>query len=206
MQSLSPLRPRAGPEYRHDQIAPHDIGFSRDEFRRELNRTDAERDANMSIIKRKRLLIDPKVQGALAVRVVSYWCLCLLTLTIGILIYRIVIGGPARVFYTHFDDMWFHFGPAVVGSFLLLPLVVFDILRTSNRFVGPLYRLRADMRKLARGEKVTPIRFRDGDFWHDIAEEFNAMVARFELELDDKAEPAATIEFTRPAVSADIQH
>lgn len=155
----------------------------------------------MSVVKRKRLLVDIKVQGALALRVVFYWFMCLLTVTIGLLVWRMVTG-PARLFYTHFDDMWFHYGPALVGSILLLPLVVVDVLRTSNRFVGPLYRMRGDMRRLARGEKVRPIIFREGDFWHEVADEFNAMVAKFESDRQDER----SLEYTRTPVLADIEH
>ncbi len=126
---------------------------------------------------RKQLLVDPKVQGALVLRAVFYWFVCLLTISMMLLCWRIVTG-PARMFYTHFDDMWFHFGPAVVASTLLLPLVILDMLRLSNRFVGPLFRLRRAMRALARGETVEPIEFRGGDFWQDVAEEFNAVAAR----------------------------
>ena len=43
-------------------------------------------------------------------------------------------------------------------------------------------RLRRAMRELARGEDVQPVRFRDGDFWHDFAEEFNAIAARIQKE------------------------
>ena len=126
---------------------------------------------------RKQFFVDAKVQGALAARVVLYWALCLVTITLMLLCWRI-LTGPARMFYTHFDDMWFHFGPALVASLLLLPLVVIDMIRLSNRFAGPLVRLRRSMRALARGERVEPIKFREGDFWHDFAVEFNAVVAR----------------------------
>ena len=74
--------------------------------------------------------------------------------------------------------MWFFYGPAAIASFLLLPLVIMDVIRMSNRFVGPLLRLRRSMRALARGEDVEPIEFRDNDFWHDFADEFNAVNAR----------------------------
>lgn len=158
----------------------------------------------MAHIKRKRLLVDSKVQGALALRVVFYWFMCLMTVSIMLLVWRL-LTGPARMFYTHLDDMWFQFGPAVVGSLLLLPLVVIDVLRTSNRFVGPLYRMRADMRKLARGEQVRPIHFRDGDFWHEVAEEFNAMVAKLEHDRD-AAQPVARSDYERSPVLADIEH
>jgi len=126
---------------------------------------------------RKRLFVDPKVQGALAVRVVLYWVVCLITITLMLLCWRIVTG-PARLFYTHFDDMWFHYGPALVASLMLLPLVVVDIVRLSNRFAGPMLRLRRSMRALARGENVEPLEFRDADFWHEFAAEFNGVLAR----------------------------
>ncbi|MGD0656141.1 MAG: hypothetical protein ABSA16_17530 [Thermoguttaceae bacterium] len=126
---------------------------------------------------RKRLFVDPKVQGALIARVVLYWVACLITIALMLLCWDI-INGPARVFYMHFDDMWFYYGPPAIASCLLLPLVIVDIIRLSNRFVGPLLRLRRSMRALARGENVEPIEFRGGDFWHDLADEFNAVRAR----------------------------
>jgi len=128
---------------------------------------------------RKRLFIDPKVQGALVARVAFYWVVCLITITLMLLCWR-VVTGPARLFYTHFNDMWFYYGPALIASFLLLPLVIVDIIRLSNRFAGPLMRLRRSMRDLARGEYVEPIEFRDADFWHDFADEFNAVAARLQ--------------------------
>ena len=126
---------------------------------------------------RKRLFVDPKVQGALVARVVLYWVVCLCTISMMLLCWRI-ITGPARMFYTHFSDMWFFYGPALIASFILLPLIVIDIVRLSNRFTGPLLRLRRCMRELARGEHVEPIEFRDDDFWHDIAEAFNGVIHR----------------------------
>ena len=144
---------------------------------------------------RKRLFVDPKVQGALIARVVMYWVICLITIALLLLCWDIVTG-PARVFYMHFDDMWFFYGPAAIASFLLLPLVIIDIIRISNRFVGPLLRLRRSMRALARGEDVEPIEFRNNDFWYDFADEFNAVRARIlqlsaenESEIEEDAEP-----------------
>jgi len=126
---------------------------------------------------RKHLFVDPKVQGALLLRVIFYWFVCLLTIALMLLCWRIVTG-PAQLFYTHLDEMWFQYGPACVASLLLLPLVIVDVLRFSNRFSGPLLRLRRSMRQLAQGEDVEPIEFRDGDFWKEFAQEFNAVVAR----------------------------
>jgi len=129
---------------------------------------------------RRQLFVDPKVQGALVIRVVFYWVVCLITITLMLLCWSIL--RTPRMFYAHFDDMWFHYGPALVASFILLPMVVADIIRVSNRFAGPLVRLRRSMRALARGEHVRPISFREGDFWQEFAEEFNAIAARVQRE------------------------
>ena len=129
---------------------------------------------------RKHLFVDPKVQGALAARIVLYWIVCLISITLMLLCWRIVTGPP-RMFATHFEEMWFSYGPAAIASFILLPLVIVDVLRLSNRFVGPLVRLRRSMRQLGRGEDVEPIEFRETDFWPEFADEFNAIRLRLQL-------------------------
>ncbi len=128
---------------------------------------------------RKQIFVDPKVQGTLIFRVIVYWTVCVVTISVMLLCWR-MLTGPARMPFTHLDDMWFHYGPALVASFLLLPLVIYDIVRTSNRFTGPLLRLRRSMKALAAGEQVKPIRFRDGDFWQELAEDFNAVTRRLQ--------------------------
>lgn len=125
---------------------------------------------------RKRLFVDPKVQGALVLRVLLYWAVCVITITLMLLCWN-VLRTP-RMFYTFLDDMWYRYAPAILASSVLLPMVMVDIVRLSNRFAGPLYRLRRSMRALGRGERVEPIHFREGDFWQEFAEEFNAVVAR----------------------------
>jgi hypothetical protein len=135
---------------------------------------------------RKHLFVDRKVQGALIARVVMYWVACLITIFLMLLCWDIV-AGPTRMFYMHFDHIWFFYGPAAIASLLLLPLVIVDIVRVSNRFVGPLLRLRRSIRALARGEHVEPIEFRGNDFWYDFADEFNELRARM-MQLSDERE------------------
>lgn len=118
-------------------------------------------------------------------RVLLYWIVCLITITLMLLCWSII--RTPRMFYTHFDDMWFHYGAALIASFILLPMVMVDIIRLSNRFAGPLVRLRRAMRALAQGEEVEPIHFRDSDFWQEFADEFNAIAARMQQLATDQA-------------------
>ena len=46
----------------------------------------------------------------------------------------------------------------------------------SNRFVGPMYRLRNTLRQLADGESVHPIKLREKDFWIDVADDVNRVI------------------------------
>ena len=140
---------------------------------------------------RKQLFVDSKVQGALVARVILYWIVCPIAITLMLLCWRI-ITGPARTFHTHLEEMWFFYGPALIASFFLLPLVIADAVRLSNRFTGPMVRLRRSMRELARGEHVEQIAFRDDDFWREFAEEFNALATRVQgesLPPADRSEP-----------------
>ena len=92
-----------------------------------------------------------------------------------------IFTGPARLLDWHMADFWHWYGPAAAASLVLLTLVVIDTVRVSNRFVGPLLRLRREMRHLAAGEAAKTIQFRDGDYWQDFAAEFNAVAQRMEL-------------------------
>jgi hypothetical protein len=126
---------------------------------------------------RKRIFVDPRLQGALVVRIVAYWLLCLAAMAVMLRCFQAVAGvggvsaGPA-------DDLRLFCSAAAVGTLLFLPLVAVDVVRLSHRFVGPMVRLRRTLRELGCGQRVEPIRFRDGDFWQEVAAEFNAVIER----------------------------
>lgn len=148
---------------------------------------------------RKRLFVDPQVQGQLAWRVSLYWLSCLLTVVFMVFCYRIVTG-PARPFVWHFNELATFLGPALVASLVLLPLVVMDVIRLSHRFVGPLVRLRRSLRALARGESIEPLRFRHGDFWQEFADEVNAVAERLKsLERREEGADPNTTGHPKPA-------
>ncbi|MBI3463147.1 MAG: hypothetical protein HY000_08830 [Planctomycetes bacterium] len=71
--------------------------------------------------------------------------------------------------------LFLQLGPPCLASFILVPILVVDTLRLSNRLVGPLVRIRDGMRRLVRGEHVAPIHFRTGDFMEEFSTEFNRL-------------------------------
>lgn len=128
-------------------------------------------------VKRRQLFVDPKVQGALLARVIGYWALYLFAVAV-LMVGWEILSQPPSPFLTHLRNAWFDCVPVFVASCVLLPFLATDIVRFSNRFCGPLVRVRDGLRGLARGEQVHPVQFRKDDFWQDMGDEFNAVVVK----------------------------
>ncbi len=129
---------------------------------------------------RNRLFVDPKVQGMLMLRCLAYWAAMLMTITVLLITWR-SMSGPAKIFYEHFDELWQQYQMPFLATLFLLPLLLFDIAKLSNRFVGPVIRLRRALREMANGDPIRLIHFRAGDFWSEVADDYNAMAARVML-------------------------
>jgi methyl-accepting chemotaxis protein len=128
--------------------------------------------------KRQQLLIDRKVQGALARRVLLHWAVfvtLVFTVSIGLRVMaefneRSILESAAAGFHQNIS--------VLLVVLALLPWFVRDTLQISNRFAGPITRLRRSMRDLAAGEETEAIQFRDGDFWDEVSGEFNILLAK----------------------------
>ncbi len=147
--------------------------------------------------KRTRLFVDKHVQGGLLLRVTGYWFFCLLTISLLVLCWSVITGPRAPASVT-MGRVFHNYLPALIASLLLLPLVLIDCNRFSNRFVGPILRFRRQLRALADGNEVAPIKFRPKDFLHDLAEQFNRLRATVPTPAastdPDRDEPASPVE------------
>jgi hypothetical protein len=86
--------------------------------------------------------------------------------------------GPSRTFLDLLSEMFHRYGPGFVASLILLPIAMMDVVRLSNRFVGPVMRLRGALQDMAAGRPVKPLNFRDDDFWCDLAGDLNEVAVR----------------------------
>jgi hypothetical protein len=122
---------------------------------------------------RKRLFVDFRLQGTIAARVVLYWLGCQFLTAVLLFGFKAVTGGENIA-----EDMAVFYRCALFGTLGFLPLAVIDMVRLSHRFAGPMLRFRRAMHDLGCGKHVAPLRFRDGDFWQDLATDFNAVLER----------------------------
>ena len=74
------------------------------------------------------------------------------------------------------------FLPFYVISLALIPAFIWDTLQLTNRFAGPILRLRGALADAARGRAVKPLVFRGSDFWREIAKDFNRVVCEKETQ------------------------
>lgn len=124
------------------------------------------------MVLRQKVWIDGTVQGVLIGRVVLYW-------TVGIL--YIALGSICFQYYAHpdwgigrhasslFDQFW----PWIPSLILFMPLVIHDIIRMSNLFAGPIYRLRVHLSELLADPECRPMKFREDDYWQDLVSPMN---------------------------------
>lgn len=105
-----------------------------------------------------------------------YWAIGVSYLAISTAIYQ-YNHQPELSVGEHVTLLAGQFGPWIPSIVCILPLVMFDIVRLSNLFVGPIYRLRKHLNTLAEDPYCPPLKFRDGDYWHDLSVPINSMHA-----------------------------
>jgi hypothetical protein len=131
----------------------------------------------MSHPTRKKTFIDAKVQGALVRRLVLHWA-AFITVAAVVAFALQVLRDPFRPLEQHLQEMWWTHGPFLLVMFFMMPVFIVDTIKLSHRFAGPIFRLRNVIRSMAEGEPFKPVKFRDMDFWQDLADDFNTMIER----------------------------
>ncbi|QDU88161.1 hypothetical protein Pla175_15320 [Pirellulimonas nuda] len=128
---------------------------------------------------RKREYIDPAVQGALMRRMVLHW-LAFTVVAGGLAVLLQWMQDPFASVAATFQQAWWSYGAVLLLLICLMPVFVYDAVKLSNRFAGPVQRLRVALRDLADGKGSTTLTFRDDDFWKELASDFNRVAERLE--------------------------
>jgi nitrate/nitrite-specific signal transduction histidine kinase len=127
--------------------------------------------------------VDKEIQGGLVWMAARYWAVSLAVIgMLTVIGWVFVAPGVAQLVDSpeRLRSLLACLVVALVAAAALLPIVLLDMVKYSHRFVGPMVRLRESMQRAAAGEPVDPIRFRDADYWQELADAFNAMQARIE--------------------------
>jgi len=135
--------------------------------------------------RRTKHFIDACVQGSLARRIIGHGLVYVLVAA-GVAFLLQVLSNPFRPLSAHAYDLWWTQGPFLLVLVFLLPVFVVDTIKLSHRFAGPIYSLRRAIRDIVQGKPARKLKFRRYDFWHDLADDYNAMLLRLELLEDEE--------------------
>ena len=137
--------------------------------------------------KRHHFLIDPKVQWAIIRRMMMHWSLTVLALlAIGIGV-QLTYASESRTFMEAMKNSFTAQLPLLCVMLMLVPVYVWDVVKLSHRFAGPLLRLRRILPDLGDGRRASHLRFRPNDFWQETAIDFNHFYEQH-LALKDRCE------------------
>ena len=146
----------------------------------------------MSESNRNKTLIDFKLQGALVRRILLHWLGFFVVASVVAFLLQ-VLSDPLLGLEVHLERLWWTHGPFLVVMLFLLPVFVLDTVKFSNRFAGPIYRLKQTVRTIAQGGPATELQFREYDFWQDLATDFNRMLSRLRDEPNVPSEGASEV-------------
>jgi len=130
----------------------------------------------MATRKRTKLVIEPKIQYSLVRQLAVQWSLHLLGTVVLLTTLQVLLGGILNGFDYHWARIWPTVASFIVSLFFLLPIFVLGSLKLSNRFAGPIHRLRRELRDISAGKPYKKISFRDGDYWQELSNEFEEAV------------------------------
>lgn len=128
--------------------------------------------------KRRKVLVDPVVQGGILRKVAFHWFLFFLCNAMALMIWIRLFEQPDATWDKTMEDTLRRFLPFFVITVALIPAFVWDTLKMTNRFAGPILRLRNALSDASAGRAVQPLRFRSNDYWQDIAGDFNRLLER----------------------------
>jgi hypothetical protein len=113
----------------------------------------------------------------LASRIVTYWCITwLLVFTLTIVARLLLADLSFSVLAGQIiSDFWF---PVLISVFLI-PIVVWDSYRFSNRIAGPIPRINRQLRRMADNEPVELLQIRENDLCHELVHNVNEVIRNF---------------------------
>ena len=141
---------------------------------------------------RKRLYVDTPVQGSLVRQLIIHWALACGLIVLYVFTMQAFSNGFELSFQENLSQVWDRYGVLGLVLLVLSPVFIYDAVRLSNRFAGPMVSFRSALHKLASGEDQEPISFRQNDFWKDLSRDLNQIASELKDLRAEKARQEAS--------------
>lgn len=130
---------------------------------------------------RLKKIINWTVQGPIVTRLmVHFLAYNVATLFLLLVVYgvksslAVIADGPVNATPATF---WQQASPVIVCMLVMMPFMVWDLMKLTNRIAGPLYRFEKLLKEFKQTGKLRPAVLRQGDLLTDYQHEFNDFVA-----------------------------
>jgi hypothetical protein len=140
---------------------------------------------------RSRLFVDRTVQSMLVKRVVLHWMAFFFLFTLTLFSIEYFLKDPGTTMGECLSSVASKHSLLFMLIVALLPVFIYDTIRMSHRFAGPISRLKKSLRSLALGENVEEVTFRSNDFWNELSEDFNRVAKRLNNPSNTPSQPSA---------------
>src|SRR5688500_9864061 len=129
------------------------------------------------MLQRTKLFVSWTIQGPLLGRLAVYWLLYHFLLWHATFLIETlpVEGVPAPLAERYWGFCSQH--TVWLGCMLAVaPVILWDLVKLTHRFAGPLIRLEAAVRQMVRGERVKPVTLRQRDMLFQFASAINELI------------------------------
>jgi len=131
----------------------------------------------MSTHTRLKKLINWTVQGPIITRLMIHF----FSYNIATLFLLLVVYGVRSSLATVAEQVpdstqvtfWQQAAPATICMFVMMPFMVWDLMKLTNRIAGPLFRFESLLKEFKKTGKLPTAVLRDGDLLSDYQHEFN---------------------------------
>ncbi|SFI27941.1 hypothetical protein [Planctomicrobium piriforme] len=148
---------------------------------------------------RKRIFVSGQIQGSVLLRFGMYWFVYHFVLWHTLFLFyfaqyraEVLNGGPVESFAQIYSNFCSQYYPMLLAALAVLPLLIYDSIRTTHRIAGPLVRFQNTLRRLKAGDRIESVQLRDGDLLLEFQREFNDFLKFYNSQRDTIVAPGAT--------------
>ena len=149
----------------------------------------------LQLFARKKLFVNRHLQGTITLRFVYYWAIYHLSVWHGAFMYfflkerliQLTGGGQMRSVKELYSHFMHEYTPIIAAAVFLVPIVIYELIRQTHRFAGPLVRFSNAMKDVMAGKPVKQIKLRDGDLLGEFETLFNEFLAFHHAKVEEAA-------------------
>ena len=155
---------------------------------------------------RVKKLINWTIQGPIVIRLmVHFFAYNTATLFLLLVVYGVksslaaVADSPVSAEPVTF---WQQASPVVICMLVMMPFMIWDLMKLTNRIAGPLYRFESILKDFSQTGTLKPAVLRQGDLLTDYQNQFNEFVAAMHVMYPELRPVTSTSAFQAAAANA----